>query len=172
MTDADYENMSAFSCGEAKLDRFFRSEVRECVSHRYLSAYCATIDSGEIVAAFTLMNDALMIPSEAEKEDFIGDLLFEVDEDIVDFFSRQTSYPAVNIGHLGTSEGFQHHGIGTAIIDLVVETFAHNRQTGCQFVTVDAINKSDVIKFYNKNLFSFQTEHDFYAPTRRMYRIL
>ena len=88
MTDADYENMSAFSCGIKELDNFFHFEVRECVKRHYLSAYCAYIDSGEIVAAFTLMNDALMIGSHTEKEEFIDDLKFEADEDIVDFFGK------------------------------------------------------------------------------------
>ncbi len=68
MTNADYENMSAFSCGVAELDKFFKTEVRECVNHHYLSAYCALLASGEIVAAFTLMNDALMISGQSEKE--------------------------------------------------------------------------------------------------------
>lgn len=97
MTDADYENMSAFSCGVKELDDFFRFEVRECVNRHYLSAYCASTDSGEIIAAFTLMNDALMISGQSEKEDFIDDLKYETHEDSVDFFNRQTSYPAINI---------------------------------------------------------------------------
>lgn len=71
MTDADYENMSAFSCGIDKLDNFFQYEVKECVRKRYLSAYCVSLNSGEIVAAFTLMNDALMISSQIEKEDLL-----------------------------------------------------------------------------------------------------
>lgn len=172
MTDADYENMSAFSCGVDELDRFFRYEVRECVCRRYLSSYCALLDSEEIVAAFTLMNDALMISGPTEKEDFIDDLRLETSSDIVDFFNRQTSYPAVNIGHLGISVNCQSHGIGTAIIDLVADTFAHYRQAGCQFITVDALNNERASRFYLKNLFSYQTNRDFYSATRRMYRIL
>lgn len=41
MTDADYDIMSAFSCGVKELDDFFRYEVKECVERKYLSAYCA-----------------------------------------------------------------------------------------------------------------------------------
>ncbi len=103
MTDADHEKMSAFSCGVKELDDFFRYEVRECVERKYLSAYCAYTESDGIVAAFTLMNDAIMIPSENEKEDFFDDLRLEEDSAAVDFFKRQSSYPAINIGHLGTS---------------------------------------------------------------------
>lgn len=172
LTDADYENMSAFSCGVDELDKFFHSEVKECVKHRYLSAYCAFLDSGEIVAVFTLMNDALMIPGQTEKEDFIYDLRLEVEDDIVNFFNRQSSYPAINIGHLGTSEKYQSKGIGTAIIDLVADTFANYKQAGCQFITVDALNNKRTIRFYQDNAFGFQTNKDLQSPTRRMYRIL
>lgn len=172
MTDADYENMSAFSCGVEALDNFFRYEVKECVEHRYLTAYCAVSGDGKILAAFTLMNDALMIASEDEETDFIDDLRLETDSGMVDFFKRQSSYPAINIGHLGTSTDCQGHGIGRAVIDLVVATFTHYRQAGCQFITVDALNNSGTIKFYLDNGFSFQTNKDFYSLTRRMYRVL
>ena len=172
MTDADYVNMSAFSCGEPALDAFFRAEVRECVEKHYLAAYCALLESGEIVGAFTLMNDALMIAGESEKTDFFDDLRLEADADRVDFFKLQTSYPAINIGHLGISEKYQHHGIGTAIIDLVAETFAGYRQAGCQFITVGSLNNSHTARFYQSNGFFFQTNKDFFAATRRMYRIL
>lgn len=172
MTDADYENMSAFSCGVDALDDFFKHEVMECVQRHYLSAYCAYLNPNEIIAAFTLMNDALMIVGESEKDDFIEDLRFEAEADVVDFFNKQTSYPAINIGHLGTATDYQSKGIGTAIIDLVANTFSNFKQAGCQFITVDSLNNNRTINFYRRTGFSFQTNKDFYSPTRRLYRIL
>ena len=118
------------------------------------------------------MNDALMITGADEKDIFIDDLRFEAESETVDFFSRQSSFPAINIGHLGVSEKVQCKEIGTAIIDLVADTFTKYRQAGCQFITVDALNNSDTIRFYQLNGFSFQTNRDFYSITRRMYRIL
>lgn len=172
MTDADYENMSAFSCGVKELDDFFQHEIKECVNKRYLSAYCVVTSSNEIVAAFTLMNDALMIGDKEENRDFFEDLRLETEVDIVDFFKQQSSYPTINIGHLGTSIEYQGNGIGMAIIAFVFTTFYHYRQAGCQFITVDALNNARTIKFYYDNGFSFQTDKDFYSSTRRMYRIL
>lgn len=172
MHDADFEKLAAFSCGVAELDDFFHIEIDECVRRHYLSAYCAYIDSGEIIAVFTLMNDALMITGQTEKEDFIDDMRFETDDDVVDFFSRQISYPAINIGHLGVSTAHQGKGIGTALVDLVAATFAEYNQAGCQFVTVDALRNEQTLKFYLSNLFCFQTNRDLYSPTRRMYRII
>ncbi|MDE5567300.1 MAG: GNAT family N-acetyltransferase [Muribaculaceae bacterium] len=172
MTDSDYDILSEFSCGEDELDDFFRHEVKECVDRHYLSAYCVTHTGGEIIALFTLMNDALMITSHTEKSDFISDLRLYTDTNAVDFFKLQSSYPAINIGHLGTSSKYQNMGIGTTIIDLVIETFSNYKQAGCQFVTVDSINKPRTTAFYCRNGFSFQTSKDAYSPTRRMYRIL
>lgn len=172
MTDADYQNMSAFSCGVEALDEFFHFEVKECVQRHYLSAYSVFIDSGEIIAAFTLMNDALMIGSQSEKNDFIEDLELETDKDIASFLNRQSSYPAINIGHLGISEKYQDRGIGSKIIDLVAVTYGNYRQSGCQFITVDALNNKETINFYHKNNFGFQTNRDSTCQTRRMYKIL
>lgn len=172
LTEEDFATLSSFSCGEPELDYFFQKEVRECTKFRYLSAYCAFIESGEIIAAFTLMNDALMITNPYEKEEFIDDLQFETSKDIVDFFSRQTSFPAINIGHLGTSIEYQCKGVGSAILDLVAETFSNDTRTGCQFITVDSLNNPRTNNFYCQNSFYFQTNKDFTKPTRRMYRIL
>ncbi len=71
------------------------------------------------------MNDALMIGSQSEKNDFIEDLELETDKDIASFLNRQSSYPAINIGHLGISEKYQDRGIGSKIIDLVAVTYGN-----------------------------------------------
>lgn len=172
MNDADYENMSVFSCGVKALDDFFHFEVKDCVLRRYLSAYVAFLESGEIVAAFTLMNDALMIGSKNEKEDFIDDLKLETDDEVACFLNRQSSYPAINIGHLGTLKKYQGMGIGSIILDLVASTYANYPNSGCQFITVDALNNPRTTKFYCDNSFGFQTNRDSTSSTRRMYRIL
>ena len=172
MKDSDYDKLSDFSCGVAQLDDFFHYEIKECVLHHYLAAYCAITEDDTIVAVFTLMNDAVMIDSHTEKDDFIDDIRLDNCDEIVDFFIKQSSYPAINIGHLGTAQAFQRRGIATAIIDLVSATFSSYDRAGCQFITVDAINTPATTKFYIENQFNFQTNRDFYDDTRRMYRII
>lgn len=172
MTDADIENMSAFSCGVDELDFFFQHEIKECIERHYLAAYCVYTPENEIIAAFTLMNDALMIEGEFERQEFFEDLKYEAETAILNFYKRQSSYPAINIGHLGVSSRHQCGGIGTAIICFVTTTFSHYTQAGCQFITVDALNNPRTIKFYYRNGFSFQTSRDHCFKTRRMYRIL
>lgn len=172
LTQDDLSQLSAFTCGVEELDSFFRYEIESCIKYHYLSGFCAYSDKEGILAAFTLMNDALMIGGESEKKEFIDDLKWETSNDIVDFFNRQSSYPAINIGHLGIACLHQSHGIGRAILDLVAYTFANYRQAGCQFITVDALNNPRAIQFYLNNFFSFQTTRDMWRSTRRMYRIL
>lgn len=167
----DFTKLSSFTCGVDSLDTFFQLEVEECVRNHYLAAYVAVNPNEEIIAAFTLMNDALMITSEDERNDLIEDISYCNDE-FADFLNLQTSYPAINIGHLGTAIDYQRHAIGRSIIDLVVETFTQYKQAGCQFITVDALNNKATTKFYLSNGFTFQTDKDFFATTRRMYRIL
>lgn len=171
MSPDNMPDLSGFSCGEESLDDFFHHEVMTCILHKYMAAYALHV-KGELVGVFTLMNDALMIVGSDEKEDFIDDLQYEVDESDVEFFSRQTSYPAINIGHLGISTKWQGHDIGSIIITYVAETFDSYDRAGCQFLTVDALNNPRTLKFYVKNRFSFQTSRDQYKSTRRMYRIL
>lgn len=164
-------DFSEFSCGVPELDDFFHYEIPACILHHYLAAYIVTI-SDEIVGVFTLMNDALMISGSEEKEDFIDDLQWELSESDIDFLTRQTSYPAINIGHLGVSSKWQGNNLGSIILTYVANTFADYKNAGCQFLTVDAINNAKTTKFYTNNKFSFQTLKDSAKPTRRMYRIL
>lgn len=172
MTDADFDAMSTFCCGEDELDSFFRYEAKECVRHKFLASYCAVSNSGEIIAAFTLMNDAVILNGDTEKQDFFDDLEYNTSYDDRIFFKRQHTFPAINLGHLGVSKKHQHHRIGMSILSFIAATFSDYKQAGCQFLTVDAINKSNVTKFYCMNGFCFQTNRDFASSTRRMYRIL
>ncbi len=59
-----------------------------------------------------------------------------------------------------------------AIITFVAGTFSLYRQTGYQFITVDALNSSKSIKFYYTNGFCPQTNKNICSETHRMYRIL
>ena len=100
------------------------------------------------------MNDAIMINMEDKETDFFDDLRLEEGSSIVDFFKRQSSFPAINIGHLGTSVDFQNNGIGMFILEFVAGTFSLYRQAGCQFITVDALNNPRPVSFYLNTLVS------------------
>ena len=108
----------------------------------------------------------------SHKADFVEDVKFLMDDEYVQTFERQSSFPAINIGHLGIREDWQSKGIGSQIVDFILYTFSNYRLSGCQFITVDSLNNSRTNKFYMNNGFVNQTNNDSVSHTRRMYMYL
>lgn len=165
LTEDDIASLSDFSCGVTEIDDFFHNEVSLCSKYNYLIPYkCTLLKSGQIAGLFTLANDVLALEYE-DKIDFPN-----LNAEYTDIFLRQPSYPAVNIGHLAVRKDLQSQNIGRIIAQFVQMTFANLKISGCQFVTVDALNNSRAINFYQYKLgFEFQTVSDLGKHTRRMY---
>jgi ribosomal protein S18 acetylase RimI-like enzyme len=115
------------------------------------------------VAVFTLANDSIMLEPD-DKDDFPN-----LDDEYKNIFPNQTSFPAVNIGHLGVKKELQGRGIGEIVVRYVWETFSRFEIAGCQFITVDALNNQRVNRFYQKLGFEYQSLNDHFRSTRRMY---
>ena len=81
-------------------------------------------------------------------------------------------FPAAKIGRFAVNAEFQRSEYGTQILHLIIMSFLTNNQTGCQFLTVDALNNAETIRFYEKNGFSFVTLSDYNKPSRQMYKNL
>ncbi|MCQ2307673.1 MAG: GNAT family N-acetyltransferase [Bacteroidales bacterium] len=163
--------MSSFSCGNNNLDVFFQKEVFICSQCHMFSAYYVLYEN-DIVAAFTLANDSLVIEyddktdvrnSMSENAPLGKDSLYD------DYFETMNVFPAINIGHLAVKSDLQSQGIGEYILNYVIYTFLNYSTAGCLFVTVDALNNSRTNNFYCRNGFIFQTTKDIKAATRRMY---
>jgi hypothetical protein len=45
-------------------------------------------------------------------------------------------------------------------MNMIKELFLINNRTGCRFITVDAYNNPDTLKFYKKNGFDFVLDGD------------
>ena len=66
------------------------------------------------------------------------------------------SFPAVKLARLGVHQNYKRHKLGTQILDGIKASFSSDsNKTGCRFITVDAYNNTDVLKFYQKNGFAF-----------------
>ncbi|RAP51853.1 MAG: hypothetical protein BZ137_09565 [Methanosphaera sp. rholeuAM130] len=64
-------------------------------------------------------------------------------------------YPSLKIGRLAVDKKFKGNGIGSWIIDWVIGYVLKNRSGhGIRFVSVDAYNKINVIKFYESKKFT------------------
>lgn len=83
-------------------------------------------------------------------------------------------YPAAKIGRLAVDKEFQDQGIGTFLIKSLVQSFISKNKTGCQFITVDAINDNSqrTIRFYENNGFKYLTMGDVNKESRQMYKSL
>ena len=74
-------------------------------------------------------------------------------------------FPGVLIGRLAVAERFAGQGIGSEILDFIKLWFlSEENKSGCRLAIVDAKNKPDILKFYEKNGFKclFNTEADEY----------
>ena len=159
------ENLSGFSCGNNTLDDFFHREVVLCCKYKYLSAYTVKdIKTDEIVCLFTLANDVITL----DKDD-VDDIKEVIREEYKVIFEQQTSFPAVNIGHLATKLPYQSMGIGSFVINYVMSMLLSHKATGVQFITVDSLNNPKTNKFYMDNGFLYQTNEDILYETRRMF---
>lgn len=167
LSDNDSIEIKKFSCGNKVLDDFFHEEIFLCSRHHHISAYCAKLNN-EIVAIFTLSNDSVVIDN-VDRDDFLSESSTAIHEEYISTFEKQTSFPAVNIGHLGVREDMQGKKIGEEIVYFVIYTFTKFEIAGCQFITVDSLNNPRTNKFYMGCGFINQTEKDIYSNTRRMY---
>jgi ribosomal protein S18 acetylase RimI-like enzyme len=170
LSEEDREDLLNFSCGvdekENKLNGFFHSDdLFLCDKHHFCSVYIVRQKSTSfLLAVFTLANDSIGLLSQDDKKD-----CYDVAEDYSEIWNQQTSFPAINICHLGVSRQFHSLGIGSILIKLILKTFAEYNRSGCQFVTVDSLNNPRTNNFYQKNGFSNLSNSDSTALTRRMY---
>lgn len=170
LQEEDSEELSSFSCGCEELDSFFHEEVFLCSKYRYITAYCAKeLGTDRIVAVFTLANDAVVLDSSDDKEDLVLESIDGIPEEYLGTFKQQTSFPAINIGHLGVLDKMQGRHIGQQIIDFIIGTLVSYDAAGCQYITVDSLNNAKTNHFYMSNGFVCQTMNDMYRPTRRMF---
>ena len=105
------------------------------------------------------------------------------DEDLTDFPSNSAynrfrkqffaqgkmfkSYPALKICRLATNKSAQGLGIGSMMLNTIIESYRGDNKAGCRFITVDAY--IDAIPFYLKQGFLPLSKTDEGADTRLLY---
>ena len=123
------------------------------------------------IAYYSLQNDLLRIDPHIDK-DFdkeISNIIADKDYSFLLEMKEQSTYPSAKIGRLAVDMEFQRRGYGSQILYFIIGSFLANNKTGCQFLTVDAINNADTLRFYEKNDFSYVTLLDCKKPSRQMY---
>ena len=171
----DGTDCSGFCCGNKLLDDFFHNNVFMCCNHHFCSGYqVINRETNEIVALFDLSFDSLKL-----EHDDMDDVLLERFDNLTDMpdyfkniFSKKEIFPALCISHLAVDRKYQSKGIGKFVVDSVCVLAKDQELAGCQFVTVDAVIKQAVVKFYHSNGFYDAELPDPNRQTRRMYRLI
>ena len=167
-------NFKEFDCGNNDLNDFLLSDSKIYLRHlRYTTTIIDTED--QILAYYSLANDLLNI---TDKEDFQQEMDIEnskIHPDYWEKFLNQKMYPAVKLGRLAVHKDYQCNGMGEFILQSLTHSFVNNNKTGCQFLTIDAINdhkEQRALNFYEKQGFKYLTVRDIGEPSRAMYKSL
>lgn len=163
----------SFDCGNADLNDFLFNDSKVYLRHlRYTTTLLET--DNQIIAYYSLANDLLSISDRQDFADEMSDSKNKIDFDFWERFLNQKMYPAAKIGRLAVDRTFQNQGIGTMLIQSLVQSFIKKNKTGCQFITVDAINDNTqrTIRFYEDNGFKLLTMNDVNKESRQMYKSL
>ena len=145
-----------FSCGDKDLDDFFLNDVDNYNKQLLGRSFCFRLDEEPsiIVSAFTLSNssiDARNLPNNRRKK-----LTENIPHE-----KTLSSYPATLIGRLGVNGEFRQKGVGSQVISFIKQWIvASDNKTGCRYLTVDAYNNEQTMKYYEMNGFRclFSTE--------------
>lgn len=160
------DEIKPFDCGNSELNEFLFEESSIHQKHLGFVTYLLETES-ETIAYYSLANDLLKI---MDKEDFKADIAdLNIHSDYYEYFFEQDVYPTVKIGRFAVTKKYQCQGVGQFIIDSLIQSFKTNNKTGCQFITVDAINDPRVISFYERNKFILLTMQDCNKQSRQMH---
>lgn len=153
-----------FSCNDADLDDFFRSDAFLYESELLGKSY-AWVDGNntkDILGIVTISNDSVKAKS-------LGSSARNRIQRGINNAKRGLNYPATLIGRLGVSVEYRGKGfnIGTQILNYLKDwLIASDSKSCCRFLVVDAYNNERTLNFYHKNGFKFlyktgQEERDF-----------
>ena len=179
--DCDWLALSAesaiigFECADNDLNEFFNIDAlkyqEQMLGQTYFFQHKVT---GKVVCAFSLSPDGLKtfdLPNNRRRK-------------VKDSIPREKpmkSYPSYLIGRLGVATEFNGQGIGSQLINIIKSFCFEQYQNSCRFLLVDAYNKPEIIKFYERNDFitvfsTEEQERNYYRPntiealrTRYMY---
>lgn len=158
-----------FDCGVEQLNTFL---IEDSITHlQNLENVTYILESDtEIIAYYTLSNDRLIIRDIEDFREEIGDDC--IAECYREGFFEQCDYPAVKLSFLAVNSKYQSNGIGKFIIESLKWGFIENNKTGCQFITINALNNSKTIRFYEREGFTLLTASDYNKEWRSMYYCL
>lgn len=143
IVDVPKTELEQFQCTEEDLRSFLMEDATEFDRANISKTTVVSLSGGgDVVAFFSLSADAVQL---SEGEAFHLSLPFKA----------PTSYfPAVKITKLAVATQHQGNGLGCELINYIMGlAFALSQAAAVRLLTVDALNKPEVIRFYERNGF-------------------
>ncbi len=127
LSAADAPLVAGFTCAEADLDDFLRSDALRLQAHRVARTYLA-FHQAELVGYMTVLADAIVLETKERKRLALS----------------AHDHPAVAAPFRST-----HTGVGTALVRIALAIGADvSERMGCRLLTVDAYPES--VAFYER----------------------
>jgi len=117
----------AFSCGNERIDRYFRETVTQDIRRRYATCFVARdLETGQIAGFYTLSSSNIPLTA--------------VPEPLASRLPRYPTVPAVLIGWLGRDQFYAGLGLGEALLFDAIKTVAE-APIGAHAIFADAIDE-------------------------------
>lgn len=149
----------AFSCGNERIDRYFRETVTQDIRRRYATCFVARdLETGRVAGFYTLSSSN--VP------------LMAVPESLARRLPRYPTVPAVLIGWLGRDRFYAGLGLGGALLFDAIRTVAE-APIGAHALFADAIDEK-AAAFYASFGFTalIDRPHTLYLPMATARRLL
>lgn len=128
-----------FKCERQELNEFLIEDALSYHGHG-LTKTSLVFYNDDLVGYFSISADRIELTPTEKDELYIND-------DI-----QITYFPALKITKLAVDLKYARLGIGSYLIELI-EGMAFGLEMGIRFITLDAVNKPEVLAFYRKNGF-------------------
>ena len=162
-----------FDCGEESITNFLKEDALLYQKQRLANTYLF-LDEGNnnfIVAYFSISNDCLV--DRGEKRGYSNAIFNRLHrKELIPNSKRIKQYPSIKVGRLGVANEYQGTGLAYQLMDIIkgIAIIEHKPACpACKFLLLDAINKEQQLKFYERNQFAFLLDDDASDHTRIMY---
>ncbi len=154
----DFAICDSFDCGDDDLNEYFRIDSKHYRENLLTQTYCLLLRPVPdfAIALLDFCNDAVQLKNISA--------VLETDDR-----ARTRSFPAVKLTRLGVAKQFQGQNIGSHTLNMIKRFFTVDNRTGCRLVTVDAWNRPEILRFYEKNNFLPLYTRDKDGPTRALF---
>ena len=146
----DTMDVSSFDCGIEELNGFLRENAIEDFKKRMNVTY-VLLHGKRVIAYYCILADRIDTKVDPIRRSIRDRLKRKSDY-------RYTSFPSIKIGRLAVDRNFQSANhcevhLGQLIVNGLKYQYATERQFGCRYLTVDAMNNERTIHFYERNGF-------------------